>query len=60
MLMADGYLADLHVFNITTSTWTDLTAGMTGSIPAPRAFHGFITFGGKIYVYSGTRGKLLV
>jgi hypothetical protein len=57
-LLADGYRADLHVFNITTGTWTELTGSMTGAIPtAPRAFHGFVTFGGKIYVFGGNNGQ---
>ena len=47
------YLGDLHAFDLGTGAWADLSAAASGTPPSPRAFHGFASAGGKLYVHGG-------
>eukprot|EP00286_Rhodomonas_abbreviata_P027873 CAMPEP_0181303152 /NCGR_PEP_ID=MMETSP1101-20121128/8394_1 /TAXON_ID=46948 /ORGANISM="Rhodomonas abbreviata, Strain Caron Lab Isolate" /LENGTH=1307 /DNA_ID=CAMNT_0023408683 /DNA_START=219 /DNA_END=4139 /DNA_ORIENTATION=+ len=48
-----GYLDDLHVYNITNATWTELSTPTSGTPPSGRREHGFAAIDGKLYVYAG-------
>ena len=48
-----GYLQDLHVYDPATMAWTDLSATTSGTPPFARAYHGFTSAGGKLYVHGG-------
>ena len=47
------YLGDLHAFDLGTGAWADLSAAASVTPPSPRAFHGFASAGGKLYVHGG-------
>jgi hypothetical protein len=51
--LSAGELNDLHSFDPATMTWT-LLSSVNG--PPPRAWHGFTSAGGKLYVYGGAAG----
>ncbi len=46
-------LADLHVYEPTNRTWTDLSDSMSGSIPSRRFRQGFAAAGGQLYLFGG-------
>ena len=46
-------LGDLHVFDPVNEVWTSLSAAASGIPPTARAFHGFTSAGGKLYVHGG-------
>ncbi len=46
-------LNDLHVYDFVANSWTDLSSSAAGIPPTARAFHGFASAGGKLYVYGG-------
>ena len=41
------------MFDPATMAWTDLTSNLSGSLPSPRAYHGFTAAGGRLYVHGG-------
>ena len=47
-----GPLGDLWIFDLALSTWAELPTAL-GSPPGPRAFHGFASLGGLLYVHGG-------
>ena len=47
------FLADLHVYEPTNRTWTDLSDSMSGSVPAARYRQGFEAAGGQLYLFAG-------
>ena len=52
-LPADVVLGDLHVYDPAAMAWTDLSAAASGTPPSPRAYHGFKSAGGLLYVHGG-------
>jgi hypothetical protein len=46
---------DLHVLDPSAgpAAWKDLSTRTRGPVPSPRAFHGFVTEGGRIFVFAG-------
>ena len=50
-----GRLNDLHNFDPTTSTWTELSTATAGIPPSARAGHGVAAAGGKLYVLGGSQ-----
>ena len=46
-------LQDLHVLDLGTMAWQDLTASMTGDVPAASVYFGFAVLGGKLYLFGG-------
>ena len=48
-----GMLGDLHVYDPVAMAWTDLSAAASGTLPSPRAGHGFTAAGGKLYLHGG-------
>ena len=53
---ADPY-DDLHMFDPAAMAWTDITRNVSGSMPSPRAYHGFTAAGGWLYVHGGVNEK---
>ena len=53
--MADDVLGDFHVYDHTVMGWTDLSS-LTSNPPSPRAYPGFSSVGGKLYVNAGVNG----
>ena len=49
----DLYMLDL--MNGTRPIWTNLSDRVKGAIPSSRAYHGFASEGGYIYVFAGTK-----
>jgi hypothetical protein len=49
----EAALGDIHVFDPSTLTWTELTHKATGKAPPPRCEHGFRPVGNKLYVHAG-------
>ncbi len=47
------FLDDLHSFDPATRTWTLLSAANDTRRPSSRAFHGFTSAGGLLYVHGG-------
>jgi hypothetical protein len=47
------FLGDLMKFDPATNTWENLTAKQLGTLPSPRARHGFSSILDKIYVFGG-------
>ena len=45
--------ADLFEFDPSTVTWTELTGAARGIAPYPRAEHGFLTSGDRIFLCGG-------
>jgi hypothetical protein len=52
-----GYLSDLQVYDPAHNAWTDLSVPAGGVPPPGRAWHGFTTAGGRLYVYAGWKGS---
>ena len=50
---AGAYLGDLHVYDPAAMAWTNLSAAASGTPPSPRAYHGFTSAGGLLYVHGG-------
>ena len=53
-----GELADVNdmwIYSTNSSAWTDITAGMSGSVPSPRQCL-MNEVGGLLYVFGGWRG----
>ena len=48
-----GYFGDLHVYDPAAMAWTNLSAAASGTPPSPRAYHGFTSAGGLLYVHGG-------
>ena len=46
-------LGDLHVYDPVAMTWTNLSAGASGTAPSARYGHGFTAAGGRLYVHGG-------
>ena len=46
-------LNDLHVFDPVEMAWTDLSSSVAGTPPSARAFHGFASVAGMLYVHDG-------
>ena len=46
-------LGDLYVYDSVAMAWTDLSAAASGTPPAARAHHGFLSVGGNLYVHGG-------
>ena len=44
---------DLYAYDPASMAWTNLSATASGAPPSPRAFHGFTSAGGKLYVHGG-------
>ncbi len=57
--LSAGYLNDLYSFDPTNMTWTLLSAATlawtldAAGRPSARYLHGFISAGGRLYVYGG-------
>ena len=51
-----GDLGDLHVYDLVTAAWTDLTSLVNGDVPTPRYSQGFTSIGEKIYLFGGWDG----
>ena len=52
-----GARNDLYRYNIATSEWTQLNEStVRGTFPPARAYHGFVSSGGKLYVFAGWEG----
>jgi hypothetical protein len=52
--LAAGMLDDLHFYNPTNRTWTDLSGeSVSGQVPAARSEHGFTAVRGQLYVFGG-------
>ncbi len=47
-------LNDLHMYDPATRVWTSLSANVSGTPPSPRAYHGFASADGKLYVFGGS------
>ena len=54
---AGSLLQDLHVYDPAAMAWTDLSAAASGTPPSARAYHGFTSAGGKLYVHGGIDGS---
>jgi hypothetical protein len=53
-LPAADMLDDLHVYDPTNRTWTDLSgSSASGPVPVARYRHGFTAAGGQLYVFGG-------
>lgn len=51
-------LNDLYVLDASngqTLSWTDLSNRTLGQAPSSRAYHGFVSDGGKLYVFAGVK-----
>ena len=48
-----GFFDDLHSFDPVNMTWTLLSAAEDSTRPSARAWHGFTSAGGKLYVHGG-------
>ena len=55
LLVADDVLGDFHVYDPIVMSWTDLSS-LTSNPPSPRAYPGFSSVGGKLYVNAGVNG----
>lgn len=53
----DGFLHDLHGYEIASKTWTDLSTPAAGTMPQARRGFGFCEFDGRLYVYGGSFGN---
>ena len=47
-------LQDLHVYDPAAMAWTELSAASSGTPPSARAFHGFASTVGKLYIHGGS------
>ena len=47
------FFNDLHMFDPVDMTWTDLSAKVSGTTPAPRYGHCFAAAGGVLLAYGG-------
>ncbi len=48
-----GYFNDLHVYDLATTAWADLSAAAAGAPPAPRYGHCFAAAGDALYAFGG-------
>lgn len=48
---------DLHMYDIASGSWTDLTAPLDITRPLEREHMGFAEWSGKLYVFGGYSGK---
>ena len=50
---AGNDLQELHLFNITTKTWANLSGPVHGLVPSPRESFGFTAARGIVYTFGG-------
>ena len=48
-----GYLSDLHIYNVTSMIWNDISSAVAGDSPSPRNGHRITPMEGKLYVQGG-------
>jgi len=51
-----GDLNDMWIYSTSSSVWTDISAGMSGSVPSPRQCL-LNEVGGLLYVFGGWGGE---
>ena len=52
-----GLLNDLHMYDLSTSMWVDLSRNVSGASPSPRQLHGFTSCSDNLYVFGGWDGE---
>lgn len=52
-----GGANDLHEYNVSSQTWTDLSRPVAGSPPVVRSGFGFASWEGSLYVFGGRHGQ---
>ena len=46
-------LCDMHVFDPANTSWTDLSTAVSGPPPIARAYVGFTSEAGRLFVHGG-------
>ena len=50
-----GNVNDLHIYDIESGHWSDLSVAIKGNPPSPRYRHRMISIENKLYVFGGFR-----